>query len=121
MVADASFNAAVDRTVAGESVGQRPIERSAPAPTRPAAARSSSSGGRTTSASNGGWPRSRGCRCWLSGSRPTAWTRGVHVNFVIQNNRVKFDVNNDNAGRAGLTISSKLLRVAHSVTSRSDQ
>ena len=55
------------------------------------------------------------------GESRNAWSRGVHVNFVVENNRVKFDVNNENAARAGLTISSKLLRVARSVTSRSTQ
>jgi hypothetical protein len=35
---------------------------------------------------------------------------------VVENNRVKFDVNKDGATRAGLTISSKLLRVARTVT-----
>jgi hypothetical protein len=122
VVADTSFGAALDRIVDGESVGQRPIERSAPA--APDAARGCQILfiGRQDDERVERWLAAvKGLPVLVVGESPTAWTRGVHVNFVIQNNRVKFDVNNDNAGRAGLTISSKLLRVAHSVTSRSDQ
>jgi hypothetical protein len=41
---------------------------------------------------------------------------GAEITFVVEDNRVKFDVNDDAAARAGLTISSKLLRVARHVT-----
>lgn len=41
--------------------------------------------------------------------------RGGMINFVLVGETVKFDVNHDVASHAGLTLSSKLLGVAHSV------
>lgn len=41
--------------------------------------------------------------------------RGGIINFVIENNRVRFDINKRIADRAGLKISSKLLVLAKSV------
>ncbi len=43
-------------------------------------------------------------------------TQGGALAFVLDDNRVRFDVNKKAAERAGLTISSKLLRVARKVT-----
>ena len=119
-VAEPAFNAAVDRTIAGESVDGHPIVRVSP-PTPDAA---------------------RGCQIlfiarlendraerWLAAVRNAPvlvvgesrgpWDRGAQINFVVEDNRVKFDVNPDAASRAGLTISSKLLHVARSVMPRS--
>lgn len=122
IVADPSFSAALDRIVDGESVGQRPIARSAPAAPDEARGCRILFIGRQDDERVERWLAAvKGLPVLVVGESRTAWARGVHVNFVIENNRVKFDVNNDTAGRSGLTISSKLLRVAHSVTSRSDQ
>ena len=63
----------------------------------------------------------RGAECAGAGGRRiarTSWDRGAQITFVIEDDRVKFDVNPDAAARAGLTISSKLLRVARSVEPR---
>jgi hypothetical protein len=46
---------------------------------------------------------------------------GGHIAFVVENNRVRFDVNKDAIDRTGLTISSKLLRVARSVKTGGEQ
>lgn len=40
---------------------------------------------------------------------------GAMVNFVVDNNRVRFDINLEQAERAGLKVSSKLLSVARAV------
>ncbi|HSV26310.1 MAG TPA: YfiR family protein [Sedimentisphaerales bacterium] len=40
---------------------------------------------------------------------------GGSVNFIMQGDRVSFDINLDNADRAGLTIASQLLRLARRV------
>jgi len=40
------------------------------------------------------------------------WERGAHINFVVDDNRVRFDVNTDATTESGLSVSSKLLRVA---------
>jgi YfiR/HmsC-like len=118
VVADASFGAALDRIVAGESVGNRPIARMDPA--SPDAARGCQIlfiGRQDDERTVERWLAAvRGLPVLVVGESGIAWSHGVHVNFVIEHNRVKFDVNNDNAVRAGLTISSKLLRVARNVT-----
>jgi hypothetical protein len=41
--------------------------------------------------------------------------QGVMVNFYLEQNRVRFEINNDAAGRAGLRISSQLLKLARIV------
>jgi hypothetical protein len=40
---------------------------------------------------------------------------GGTINFVMQNNRISFDINVAMAQRAGLKVSSRLLAVAHTV------
>jgi hypothetical protein len=45
--------------------------------------------------------------------------RGGAVNFVIESNKVRFEINLDAADRAGLRISSKLLALARVVKSKS--
>ena len=42
--------------------------------------------------------------------------RGVIVNFFLERDKVRFEINNDAAERAGLKISSKLLKLARIVT-----
>ena len=42
--------------------------------------------------------------------------QGGMINFVLENDRVRFEVNHKAAEQAGLKISSKLLNVAKSVT-----
>lgn len=121
VVADREFGAALDRIVSGETVGHRPIARSTPA--SPDAARGCQILfiGRQDEGIERWLAAVKGLPVLVVGESSHAWSRGVHVNFVVENNRVKFDVNNDGATRAGLTISSKLLRVARIVTARSDQ
>jgi len=45
--------------------------------------------------------------------------RGVMIQFVTENNRIRLRINVESARTAGLTISSKLLRPAEIVTTRS--
>lgn len=120
VVADPAFGAAIDRTVAGESVGHRAIVRSTPA--SPDAARSCQILfiGRQERERVERWIAAvQGLPVLIVGESRPAWDAGAHINFVVESNRVKFDVNRDAAGRAGLSISSKLLRVARNVTTRS--
>jgi hypothetical protein len=121
VVAEPAFGAAVDRTIAGESVGHRPIVRSTPA--SPEAARDCQIlfVGRQEAERLDRWLSTiKGLPVLVVGESRPAWERGAYINFVLENNRVKFDVNKDNATRAGLSISSKLLRVARTVTGGSE-
>lgn len=120
-VAEPAFGTAVDRTITGETAGGRPIEHVTP-PT-PAAARTCHIlfvGRRETDRLERWLAAVRGAPMLLVGESRAAWDRGAHINFVVDENRVKFDVNPDAASRAGLTVSSKLLRVARTVAHRGD-
>jgi hypothetical protein len=118
-VAEPAFGTAVERTIAGETAGGRPIEHVTP-PT-PDAARSCHMlfVGRVENDRLERWLAAvRGAPMLVVGESRAAWDRGAHINFVVDENRVKFDVNPDAASRAGLTVSSKLLRVARTVAAR---
>jgi hypothetical protein len=51
----------------------------------------------------------------LVGNAPDFLDRGGMINFVVVNNRIRFDINVKNSHRAGLEISSKLLKVARTI------
>lgn len=115
-LAEPEFGTAVDRTIFGETAGGRPIERITPP--NPAAARTCHIlfiGQRDTDRIDRWLAAARGAPVLVVGESRAAWNRGAHINFVVDANRVKFDVNPDAASRAGLTVSSKLLRVARTI------
>jgi hypothetical protein len=119
-VAEPAFNTAVERTLSGESAGGRPLVRVSPA--TPEAARSCQIlfVGRLENDRLDRWLNAvRGAPVLVVGESSAAWTRGAQINFVLDENRVKFDVNQDAAAGSGLVISSKLLRVARKVARRS--
>jgi len=118
-VAEPAFGTAVERTITGETAGGRPIEHVTP-PT-PDAARNCHMlfVGRLEVDRLDRWLSAvRGAPLLVVSESRAAWDRGAHINFVVEENRVKFDVNPDAASRAGLTVSSKLLRVARNVVRR---
>ena len=53
-----------------------------------------------------------GCR---SGEIENSARRGVMIRFITESNRIRLRINLDAAKRAGLTVSSKLLRSAEIV------
>ena len=119
-VAEPGFNNALDRTLTGETANGLPIVRLTPA--TPDAARSCDILflGRLENERADRWISAvRGAPVLVVGESPAAADRGAHINFVVDDNRVQFDVNTEAARRAGLIISSKLLRVARNVTPRS--
>lgn len=119
-VAEPAFNAAVERTLAGESAGGRPIVRVSPATPEAARACQILFFGRIEQDRAGRWLDAvRGTPVLVVGESGAAWDRGAHINFVLDGNRVKFDVNAGAASGTGLIISSKLLRVARKVSRRS--
>jgi hypothetical protein len=58
----------------------------------------------------------RGAHVLTVGDAPDFLARGGVVEFVREGNRVRFDVNIGEAQRAGLVVSSRLLRVARHVS-----
>ena len=46
------------------------------------------------------------------GNAPGFTRQGGIINFIMQDNRVRFEINPEAADRAGLRISSKLLQLA---------
>ncbi|HHB76694.1 MAG TPA: YfiR family protein [Desulfobulbus sp.] len=51
----------------------------------------------------------------LVGDSPGFLARGGMVNFVMVHKRIRFDISRKNCKKAGLEISSKLLKVAHAI------
>lgn len=120
-VAEPAFGTAVERAITGETAGGRPIERVTPPTPEAARACHILFVGRHESDRIERWMAAvRGAPMLVVGESRTAWDRGAHISFVVDENRVKFDVNPDAAGRVGLTVSSKLLRVARTVAGRGD-
>ena len=116
VVADSPFQKSVDDIIAGESVAGRPVTRQAPA--TPEAARSCN----ILFVGRGEFRRAepllmavKGANVLTVGDGAEFLSRGAAVTFVREGDRVRFDVNLTEAQRAGLTISSRLLRVARRV------
>jgi hypothetical protein len=118
-VAEPAFGTAVDRIIEGESVAGRSIVRTSPA--TPEAARGCHILflGRLENDRAERWITTlRGTPVLVVGESRGVWDQGAHINFVLDGNRVKFDVNTDATTEAGLHVSSKLLRVAREVHPR---
>jgi len=49
------------------------------------------------------------------GDAPGFLEQGGIINFLLEGNKVRFEINNEAAGKAGLSISSKLLQLARRV------
>ena len=118
-LADARFDAALAQTVSGESTGGRPIVRATPDTLESASACHILFIARGETSQMERWLAALDGRPVLVvGESKAAEDAGAHITFLVEDNRVKFDVNDDAASRAGLKISSKLLRVARRVTAR---
>jgi hypothetical protein len=116
VLADPEFTRAVDRTIAGESVGGRRLERIEPA--------SVDDVRRCAILYVGPTQLTRASRFLMAARQLPVLTvgegsqfldQGGAIGFVLENNRVRFDISNTAVQRSGLKASSKLLRVARSV------
>ena len=117
VVADAGFTRVVDTIVQGESVMGRPLVVVTPATAEAA---------RTCQLLYVGQAeRERGGRLLAAvrdqpvltvGDSPRFIESGGTIQFVLDNQRVRFDVNLQAAERSGLHVSSSLLRVARHIT-----
>jgi uncharacterized protein DUF4154 len=115
-LADDVFVAALDRTIAGESVSQRPLVQVEPRSIEAArhcailyiGARFSDQGAPLVNAV-------RDLPVLTVGDGAAFIKQGGAIGFVLENNRVRFDISQAALQRSGLKASSKLLRVARNV------
>lgn len=115
-IADTRTTAAIAQTMQGEPVHGRPSETMTPRSADEARACHMLFVGRSEMAASAPILSAVHDRPVLTISDSAQFIRrGGAIEFVLEEGRVRFDVNLDNARRAGLSISSRLLRVARSV------
>jgi uncharacterized protein DUF4154 len=115
-LADPPFIAAVDRTIADETVGGRRLVRAEPQSVDEARGCAILYIGK--SAGERGLHLAAGVRdlpVLTVGEGPQFLKQGGAIGFVLDNNRVRFDISARSLQRSGLKASSKLLRVARTV------
>jgi hypothetical protein len=116
VLADPEFTRAVDRTIAGELVEGRQLERVEPQSIGEVSTCAILYVGREHVDRSAPWlAAARDLPVLTVGDGPQFVQRGGAIGFVLENNRVRFDVSARAVQRAGLKVSSKLLRVARSV------
>ena len=116
VLADADFAQAVDRTIAGETVDGRPLERLEPqSPDQVRSCGILYVGRSHTERSARFIAAARNLPVLTVGEGSAFLQQGGAIGFVLDNNRVRFDINVAATQRSGLRVSSKLLRVARSV------
>ena len=116
VLANPEFTRAVDRTIAGESVEGRHLERVEPRSVGDVPSCSMLYVGREhIDRSARLLAAARDLPVLTVGEGPQFVQRGGAIGFVLENNRVRFDINARAVQLAGLKVSSKLLRVARSV------
>jgi hypothetical protein len=116
VLADAEFTQAVDRIIAGESVEGRALARTEP--------HSADEARRCAILYVGRGHHERGAPLLAAvrqspvltvGESPRFVEEGGAIAFVLENNRVRFDISPERLQRSGLVVSSKLLRVARRI------
>jgi hypothetical protein len=111
-----AFSSAVDRVIANESVGSHPLVRAAVESAEAARECHILFVGRADAArADRVLSATRAVPVLTVSDGPDFLRRGATLAFVVEGNRVRFDVNLVDAKSRGLTISSKLLRVARRV------
>lgn len=112
---DAAVMRAVDRAVSGERVDGRPLRFVAQLPDDPASCHvlyvGRGSGDRAVRLALA----AATAPVLTVGESPHFLERGGMIAFVVEDRRVRFDIDLRAAERAGLTVSSKLLRVARHI------
>jgi hypothetical protein len=116
VLADAAFEKSIEDLIAGETIAGRRVKREAPATLEAARACHILFIGRTEMGRAGELLAAlKGSHVFTVGDTPDFLALGGVVTFVREGDRVRFDVSLGEAHRAGLTISSRLLRVARTV------
>jgi hypothetical protein len=106
------FGMVLEETVHGETISGRPIVQKTIAAPEPGCHVVFVPRGASASAYIGA---SRGIPVLIVGETPHFIADGGMINFVIDGGTVRFEINQDAASRAGLQISSRLLRLARPV------
>ena len=112
VVADAAFTRSVDRIIEGETVRGRPLRRVVPGPTEVARCHVLFVGAPETERARELLASVGRAPVLTVGESRRFIEQGGAISFIVVNDRVRFDVNTRATDRAGLTVSSKLLRVA---------
>jgi uncharacterized protein DUF4154 len=113
---DIAVGRAIEATLRGETIRTRPIEVLTPATVESTRTCHIAYFDRGQVGRAGKLLPSLGHATVLTvGDGPQFLEHGVAIAFILENNRVRFDVNMPAVERAGLTVSSKLLRVARNV------
>lgn len=115
VVADAAFTHNVDEIIAGETVRGRVLRRVTPAATDLAQCHVLYVASAESVHTDKLLSAVRRAPVLTVGESPRFLEQGGAIAFALVNGRVRFDVNLDAAEATGLTISSKLLRVARYV------
>jgi hypothetical protein len=116
VVGDDRFARALDPTIAGESVQGRPMIRvDPPAPDAVSECQILYVGRQEPARASRALAAARKGHTLTVGDPPNFLQEGGAVRFLLEGGRVRFDVNLDAVEQAGLSMSSKLLRVARRV------
>jgi hypothetical protein len=117
VVADVTFVKRVDEIVLGETIEGHPVIRQTPSTAEDARGCNILFVASGDAGHADAWlAMVRGAHVLTVGDAPDFLARGGVVEFVREGNRVRFDVNIGEAQRAGLVVSSRLLRVARHVS-----
>jgi uncharacterized protein DUF4154 len=112
---DPSFRHDVEEMLAGETIGGRPLRVVTPEPSDVKSCHLAYFGPGNADRSAPVLAAMRGVPILTVGEGARFLQQGGVISFVLEDNRVRFDVNKRAVERAGLTVSSKLLRVARNV------
>ena len=115
VVADAAFVASVDRIILGETVRGRPLRRVVPEAGELRRCHVLYVGAAETGRAARLLAPLGSAPVLSVGESPQFLDEGGAIAFILVNDRVRFEVNLAAANRAGLTVSSKLLRVAREI------
>ena len=115
VVAEAAFTRSVDRIVAGETVKGRPLQRVTPSTAELTRCHVLYIGPAHLQTADQLLASVDRAPVLTVGDSPAFLAHGAAISFVVMNDRVRFDINPRAAERAGLMVSSKLLRVARQV------
>ena len=115
VLADAAFTRSVDEIIVGEKVRGRALQRVTPAPSELARCHVLYFGTAESARAEKLLSGLGAAPVLAVGESPEFLEHGGTIAFALVNDRVRFDVNILAAQRAGVTISSKLLRIARDV------